>query len=282
MLQQVRTETGKQSSPPHVFLSTIGVGRQFVPFKKNATIFVQGDPAESIFFIQKGRVKLSVVSGGGKEAILGILGEQDFIGENALTSRSPRMATATALSDCLLLRIDRKAMALAISQDTTLSALFVRYLLERNLRHQEDLADQLINPSEKRLARLLMLLAETSGDGGTECVIPKVSQVTLAEMVGTTRSRVSFFLNRFRKLGFIQYKYNARDVLHVNSARLHLVLRDDQPASRSAANNGLTSIQGNRSKKLARLNPAANRVATLTPVEKTQIGPEEVPTRLAS
>lgn len=256
MLSQMKIETGKHA--PHVFLSTTGVGRQFVTFRKNATIFVQGDAAESLFFIQKGRVKLSVVSGGGKEAILGILTENDFVGESVLSNRRPRMSTATAITDCLMLRIDRKAMNLAMAQDATLSALFVSYLLERNLRHQEDLADQLINPSEKRLARLLMLLAESDG---TENIIPKVSQVTLAEMVGTTRSRVSFFLNRFRKLGFIQYKYNARDVLRVNSERLDLVLRDGAVPARETArvSGNVQSITTNRAKR-----PAEGPVALKT------------------
>lgn len=256
MLSQMKIETGKHA--PHVFLSTTGVGRQFVTFRKNATIFVQGDAAESLFFIQKGRVKLSVVSGGGKEAILGILTENDFVGESVLSNRRPRMSTATAITDCLMLRIDRKAMNLAMAQDATLSALFVGYLLERNLRHQEDLADQLINPSEKRLARLLMLLAESDG---TENIIPKVSQVTLAEMVGTTRSRVSFFLNRFRKLGFIQYKYNARDVLRVNSERLDLVLRDGAVPVRETArvSGNVQSITANRAKR-----PAEGPVALKT------------------
>jgi len=266
MLSQMKIETGKHA--PHVFLSTTGVGRQFVTFRKNATVFVQGDAAESLFFIQKGRVKLSVVSGNGKEAILGILTESDFVGESVLSNRHPRMSTATAITDCLMLRIDRKAMNLALAQDATLSALFTGYLLERNLRHQEDLADQLINPSEKRLARLLMLLAEPDG---AENIIPKVSQVTLAEMVGTTRSRVSFFLNRFRKLGFIQYKYNARDVLRVNSERLDLVLRDESAAGREKARVGgnVQSITANRAKRQTEAAGLKNRRATgLASVEK--------------
>jgi CRP-like cAMP-binding protein len=261
----MKIETGKRA--PHVFLSTTGVGRQFVTFRKNATIFVQGDVAESLFFIQKGRVKLSVVSGSGKEAILGILTDNDFLGESALANRRPRMSTATALSDCLMLRIDRKAMNLAMAQDATLASLFVGHLLERNLRHQEDLADQLINPSEKRLARLLMLLAESDG---TENIIPKVSQVTLAEMVGTTRSRVSFFLNRFRKLGFIQYKYNARDVLRVNSERLDLVLRDEPVPFRETARVGgnVQSITAKRAKRQTEAGGLKNRHTAPAPVEK--------------
>lgn len=290
MLSQMKIETGRHA--PHVFLSTTGVGRQFVTFRKNATIFVQGDVAESLFFVQKGRVKLSVVSGSGKEAILGILTENDFVGECVLSNRGPRLSTATAITDCLMLRIDRKAMNLAMAQDATLSALFVNYLLERNLRHQEDLADQLINPSEKRLARLLMLLAEPDGN---ENIIPKVSQVTLAEMVGTTRSRVSFFLNRFRKLGFIQYKYNARDVLRVNSERLDLVLRDETATDRlpAAVGGNVRSITSNRAKRPVEAGPVAvkNRKATtLAPVEKFESGttpakterPEVSSTRLAS
>src|SRR6267142_7180700 len=178
--------------------------------------------------------------------------------------------STTAVTDCLMLRIDRKAMNLALAQDATLSALFTGYLLERNLRHQEDLADQLINPSEKRLARLLMLLAEFDG---TENIIPKVSQVTLAEMVGTTRSRVSFFLNRFRKLGFIQYKYNARDVLRVNSERLDLVLRDESAAGREKARVGgnVQSITANRAKRQTEAAGLKNRRARS---EERRVGKE--------
>ena len=247
MVQQVGTANESRYFPSHTFLSTIGEGRRLVSFKKDDTIFAQGEAPEAVFFIRSGRVKLSVVSGRGKEVTLGIFGEHSLVGESGLAGRFPRMSSATAMTDCVLMRIEKKAMTLAIRRDSTLATLFVQYLLERNIRHQEDLVDQLFNCSEKRLARVLLLLADSDKKGASGTVVPKVSQETLAEMVGTTRSRVSRFLNRFRKRGLIHY--SAGDDLHVCRSLLHVVLRDDNPAgslanhsSSGGANRGLASL----------------------------------------
>jgi CRP-like cAMP-binding protein len=205
------------------FLATIGEGRKVVAFPKKQTIFTQGDAADAVFYIQKGKVRLTVVSKVGKEATLGILSEGEFFGEGSLAGQLLRMGSATAMTDCELLRIDRKAMMLALHREHTFSDLFVAYLLARNIRYEEDLVDQLFNSSEKRLARILLLLARFGKEGVPETVIPKISQETLAEMIGTTRSRVSFFMNRFRKLGFLDY---GRSGLHVHSSLLNVVLHD--------------------------------------------------------
>jgi CRP/FNR family cyclic AMP-dependent transcriptional regulator len=194
-------------------------------FPKKDMIFVQGDSTDGLFFVQKGKVKLSVVSEGGKEATLGILGESDFFGEGGLAGQLVRMSSATAVTDCVILHVEKKAMRLAMTLEPKLSALFVKYLLKRNIRYQEDLVDQLFNSSEKRLARILLLMAHFGKEGVSEMVVPRLSQETLAEMVGTTRSRVSFFMNRFRKLSFINY--DVGDNLHVHSSLLNVVLHDD-------------------------------------------------------
>ena len=174
-------------------------------------------------------MQLSVVSEDGKEATLGILGEGDFFGEGGLAGQLLRMSSATAMTDCVLLHIERKAMMLAMSLEPKLSAMFVKYLLKRNIRYQDDLVDQLFNSSEKRLARVLLLMAQFGKEGVSEMSVPRLSQETLAEMVGTTRSRVSFFMNRFRKLGFINY--DVGDNLHVHSSLLNVVLHDDDGIS---------------------------------------------------
>jgi CRP/FNR family cyclic AMP-dependent transcriptional regulator len=208
---------------PKKFLATIGEGRKVVDFPKKQTIFAQGDAADAVFYIQEGKVRLTVVSKSGKEATLGILSEGQFFGEGSLAGQSLRMGSATALTDCELLRIDKKAMMLALHREHTFSDLFVTYLLARNIRYEEDLVDQLFNSSEKRLARLLLLLAHFGKEGVPETVIPKISQETLAEMIGTTRSRVSFFMNRFRELGFLDYGESG---LQVHSSLLNVVLHD--------------------------------------------------------
>ena len=208
---------------PKEFLATIGVGRKVVVFPKKQTIFTQGDAADAVFYIQEGEVRLSVVSKTGKEATLGILREGDFFGEGSLAGQPLRMGSATAMTDCELLRIDKKAMVRALHREHTFSDLFVAYLLARNVRYEEDLVDQLFNSSEKRLARILLLLARFGKEGVPETVIAKISQETLAEMIGTTRSRVSFFMNRFRKLGFVDYGGNG---LQVHSSLLNIVLHD--------------------------------------------------------
>ena len=208
---------------PQSFLAKIGVGKKDVVFPKKQTIFAQGDPADSVFYIQEGKVRLTVVSKIGKEATLGILSEGEFFGEGSLAGQAVRMGSATAMTDCELLRIDKKAMMEALHREHEFSDVFVAYLLARNIRYEEDLVDQLFNSSEKRLARVLLLLAHFGKEGVPETVIPKISQETLADMVGTTRSRVSFFMNRFRKLGFVDY---GGDGLQVHSSLLNVVLHD--------------------------------------------------------
>jgi CRP/FNR family transcriptional regulator, cyclic AMP receptor protein len=209
---------------PKKFLATIGEGRKVVAFPSKQTIFTQGEAADAVFYIQQGKVRLTVVSKIGKEATLGILSEGEFFGEGGLAGQSLRMGSATAMTDCELLQIDKKAMVLALHREHTFSDLFVAYLLARNIRYEEDLVDQLFNSSEKRLARILLLLAHFGKEGVPEIVIPKISQETLAEMIGTTRSRVSFFMNRFRTLGFVDY--DGGSGLQVHSSLLNIVLHD--------------------------------------------------------
>lgn len=200
-----------------------GLGRKIIDFKKHQTIFSQGDDANAVFYIQKGRVRLTVISKRGKEATIALLGSRDFLGEECIAGIQPqRMATAAALTSCTLLRIERKEMLRVLHEEKQFSEVFVSYLLGRNIRFQEDLIDQLFNSSEKRLARALLLLARFGKEGVPETVVPKISQETLAEMIGTTRSRVSFFMNRFRKLGFIEYN----GTLRVHSSLLNIVLHD--------------------------------------------------------
>jgi CRP/FNR family cyclic AMP-dependent transcriptional regulator len=213
----------KRDFDPSDFLAAIGSGRKIVTFSKKQTIFTQGDAADTVFYIQEGKVRLTVVSKVGKEATLGILNPRDFFGEGSLAGQPLRMGSASAMTDCELMQIDKKAMMLALHQEHTLSDLFTAYLLGRNIRYEADLVDQLFNSSEKRLARVLLLLAHFGKEGVPEVVIPKISQETLAEMVGTTRSRVSFFMNRFRKLGFLDYGENG---LQVHSSLLNVVLHD--------------------------------------------------------
>ena len=218
---QSRSSTVRRDFDPKKFLATIGQGRKVVAFPRKQTIFTQGNSADAVFYIQQGKVRLTVVSQIGKEATLGILNEGDFFGEGCLAGQPLRMGSATAMTDCELMRIDKKAMMLALHQEHTLSDLFTAYLLGRNIRYEEDLVDQLFNSSEKRLARTLLLLAHFGKEGVPEAVVPKISQETLAEMVGTTRSRVSFFMNRFRKLGFVDYGESG---LQVHSSLLNVVL----------------------------------------------------------
>ena len=204
------------------FLANIGQGRRLLEFSKKTSIFTQGEPADAIFYLQKGKVKLSVVSQQGKEAIIGLLAAGDFFGEGSIAGQPLRMSTALAMTDCSVIRIEKKAMMQVLHQQHAMSDMFVAYLLARNIRYEEDLVDQLFNSSEKRLARILLLLARFGKEGTPEPVIPAITQETLAEMVGTTRSRVNYFLNRFRKLGFI--KYNGE--MEVHSSLLNVVLHD--------------------------------------------------------
>jgi len=205
------------------FLSTIDGGRTLAVFPKKETIFRQGDSSDSVFYVQKGKVKLTVLSKAGKEATIGILNEGDFFGEGCLTGQPFRLCSATAMTDCSVMRIDKKSMNDVLHREHAFSDMFVAYLLARNIRYEADLVDQLFNSSEKRLARILLLLAQFGKEGKPETVIPKMSQETLAEMVGTTRGRVNFFMNRFRQMGFVDY---SSEGLQVHSSLLNIVLND--------------------------------------------------------
>src|SRR5271166_4558896 len=209
---------------PHTFLSTIGKDRHLLSFPKRGTIFAQGDASDGLFFIQQGNVRLSVKSEGGKKATLAILSEDDFFGEGGLAGQLVRMSSAIAVTDCVLLHIEKGAMMVAMSREPKLAVTFVKYLLKRIIRDQDDLVDQLFNVSEKRLARVLLSMAHFDKKRVFDLPVPSLSQGTLAEMVGTTRSRVSFFMNRFRKLGFVNY--DGRDDLRVRSSLLSVVQND--------------------------------------------------------
>jgi CRP/FNR family transcriptional regulator, cyclic AMP receptor protein len=216
----------KREFDPNIFLATIGEGRKMVAVPKKQTIFAQGDDADAVFYIQKGKVRLTVVSKTGREATIAILSEGNFFGEGSLAGQVCRMGSAAAMTACEVLRVEKKAMMGALHREHAFSDMFVAYLLARNIRYEEDLVDQLFNSSEKRLARILLLLARFGKEGAPEIVVPKISQETLAEMVGTTRSRVSFFMNRFRKLGFIHYAGGVEGGLQVHSSLLNVVLHD--------------------------------------------------------
>jgi len=205
-----------------LFLMKIGSGKTPCKAENKQIIFSQGDAADAVFYIQKGKVKLTVVSQQGKEAVVAILEPASFFGEACLAGETVRMATASSLEDTTILRIEKRAMIDVLHQEPAFSELFMRYVLSRNIRIQEDLVDHLFNSSEKRLARVLLLLAHFGKDTPPDTAIAKISQETLAEMVGTTRSRVSFFLNKFRKLGFINYNGD----LHIHSSLLNVVLHD--------------------------------------------------------
>src|SRR6202171_483693 len=237
-MKQITHPKKKLDFNPHAFLSTIGKGRDMASFQKKNTIFAQGDPTDGLFFIQKGKVQLSVVSDDGKEATLGILSERDFFGEGGLAGQPLRMSSAIAMTDCVLLHVKKKALLAAMSLQPKLSALFMKDLLKRNIRYQDDLVDQLFNSSEKRLARVLLLMAHFGKEGVSEMSVPRLSQETMAEMIGTTRSRVSFFMNRFRKLGFINYD---SDSLRVYSSLLNILLQDDDEITATAEDEDSTS-----------------------------------------
>jgi CRP/FNR family transcriptional regulator, cyclic AMP receptor protein len=209
---------------PSAFLSTMDSGRKIATLTKKQTIFTQGDSSDAVFHIQKGKVRLTVVSQSGKEATIGILIEGDFFGEGCLKGQPLRMCSATAMTDCSVMKIDKQSMIEVLHREHAFSDMFVAYLLTKNIRYEEDLVDQLFNSSEKRLARILLLLAHFGKDGKHETLIPKMSQETLAEMVGTTRSRVNFFMNRFRKLGFVDY--DGGSGFQVHSSLLNIVLHD--------------------------------------------------------
>ncbi|MGO8759709.1 MAG: Crp/Fnr family transcriptional regulator [Terracidiphilus sp.] len=216
-------ELEKPSFDAAAFLATAGLGRQLVQLKPKETFFAQGEPADAVFYLQKGRAKVTVVSKAGKEATITLLTAGDFVDEEALAgAEGLRLTTATALAACTALKIRRDEMVRVIHDEHKFSDLFLKFLLARSMRIQADLVDQLFNSSEKRLARILLLMAEFGNPGGSEILIPKVSQQTLAEMAGTTRSRVSFFMNRFRKLGFLHYNGGIR----VHKSLLNVILHD--------------------------------------------------------
>ena len=212
---------------PKVFLSKVNGGRAISEYRKDQIIFRQGDPSDAVFYIQSGKVKTTVVSEQGKEAVVALLGTGDFFGEGCLTGQPQRLATVSALTECVIVRISKTDITRVIHEEPAFAELFISHLLARNSRVEEDLVDQLFNSSEKRLARTLLLLANFGKEGRPEPIIAKVSQETLAEMIGTTRSRVSFFMNKFRKLGLIDYNGN----IEVHSSLLNVVLRD-QPQLR--------------------------------------------------
>jgi CRP/FNR family cyclic AMP-dependent transcriptional regulator len=216
---------GKVTLDPKIFLTKAGEGKAISKYRKDQIVFSQGDVADAVFYIQQGKVKLTVVSEQGKEAVIAILGPGHFFGEGCLNGHPLRIATTRAIDECVITRLEKATMIATIHNEPEFSELFMSYLLTRSSRIEEDLIDQLFNSSEKRLARLLLLLANFGKEGRPEPIVGKYSQETLAEMIGTTRSRVSFFMNKFRKLGFIEY--NGK--LEVNNSLLNVVLYD-QPA----------------------------------------------------
>jgi CRP/FNR family cyclic AMP-dependent transcriptional regulator len=212
----------KKQFDPKLYLAKVGEGRVVAVYGPKAAIFSQGEPADTVFYIQEGRVKLTVVSRQGKEAVIAILGPGDFFGEGCLAGQLTRMASATAMAKSSVLRLAKPLLVRLLREEPAFSEMFLMHMLSRNIRFEADLVDQLFNSSEKRLARVLLLLANFGTQGEPQTVIPKISQETLAEIIGTTRSRVSFFMNRFRKLGFIEYNGG----LEVRSSLLSVVLHD--------------------------------------------------------
>jgi CRP/FNR family transcriptional regulator, cyclic AMP receptor protein len=218
-----RTRNPASLFDPKTFLESAGMGKTVLHYRPKQAIFSQGDCADAVFYIREGKVRLSVLSKQGKEATIALLGSGDFLGEGCIASEQPlRLATATAITQCSMLRIEKSRMVRTLHEEQGFSDMFLGYMIERHNRTQADLVDQLFNSSEKRLARALLLLSRIGKKDKTETVIPRVSQETLAEMVGTTRSRVNFFMNKFRKLGFIDYNGG----LEVNSSLLSIVLHE--------------------------------------------------------
>ena len=217
-----KAKSKKPAFDVKLFLDSAGLGRKVGKFQGKETVFAQGDPAENVMYIQEGGVKLTVVNTSGREAVIAILGPGDFFGEGCLAGQAVTMATATTIAPTIVLVIDKNEMIRVLHGEHEFSDRFIAYMLTRNIRVEEDLIDQLFNSSEKRLARTLLLLARYGKPGDPKKVLPKMSQEMLAEMIGTTRSRVNFFMNKFRKLGFIQYKGS----IHVNNSLLSVVLHD--------------------------------------------------------
>jgi CRP/FNR family cyclic AMP-dependent transcriptional regulator len=212
----------RPSFNPKAFLAKVGDGRSIDHYDKDRVVFSQGDPADAVFYIQKGKAKVTVVSEQGKEAVVAMFGTNDFFGEGCLTAQVQRIATVTTMTDCVIMRLEKAAVVDVIHREPAFSEMFIAHLLGRTIRVEADLVDQLFNSSEKRLARLLLLLANFGKEGKPEPIIAKISQETLAEMIGTTRSRVSFFMNKFRKLGLIDYNGG----IHVHSSLLNVVLHE--------------------------------------------------------
>jgi CRP/FNR family transcriptional regulator, cyclic AMP receptor protein len=219
----MKSKGGSPPFDPRVFLTKANGGKTIVKCRNKETVYVQGDPADAVFYIQAGRVKLTVVSYQGREAVIAILGAGEFFGEGCLAGQPLRMASATALSDCSFMRLGKSEMIRLLHEEPSFSEVFIAHLLTHGIRIEEDLVDQMFNSSEKRLARVLLLMANFGKPGQPELVIPKISQETLAEIIGTTRSRVSYFMNRFRKLGFVDYSGGS---LAVHSSLLTVVLND--------------------------------------------------------
>ena len=223
LMPEPQAKKGDAGFNPETFLATAGLGRKILTLKKNETAYAQGDPADSLFYVQRGRLRVTVTSTRGKEATIALVGPKEFLGENCMVSAHPvRLATATAMTDCTLFKISKADMVRVLHEKHELSDMFVSFLLSKNARIQADLVDQLFNSSEKRLARILLLLAQFGKESKPETVVPKISQEVLAEMIGTTRSRVSFFMNRFRKLGFIEYNGEIR----VHNTLLNIFLQE--------------------------------------------------------
>jgi CRP/FNR family cyclic AMP-dependent transcriptional regulator len=212
----------RPSFNPKAFLAKVGEGRNIGKYRKSEIVFSQGDPADKVFYIQKGKVKVTVVSEQGKEAVVAILGANDFFGEGCLAGQSQRLSTVATMEASTIVELEKAAIVRVLHEEPSFSEMFITHLLSRTIRVEADLVDQLFNSSEKRLARLLLLLANFGKEGSPQPMIAKISQETLAEMIGTTRSRVSFFMNKFRKLGFITYNGG----IHVHSSLLNAVLHD--------------------------------------------------------
>jgi CRP/FNR family cyclic AMP-dependent transcriptional regulator len=208
---------------PKSFLAKIGEGRTISKYRKDQIVFSQGDPADAVFYVQKGKVKVTVVSDRGKEAVVAILGADEFCGEGCLAGQPRRMSTVAAMTECMVMRLEKTSIIRVLRDEPAFSEIFISHLLARTILVEEDLVDQLFNSSEKRLARLLLLLANFGKEGRPGPMIAKISQETLAEMIGTTRSRVSFFMNKFRRLGFVDYNGGG---LEVHSSLLNVVLHD--------------------------------------------------------
>jgi CRP-like cAMP-binding protein len=222
------TETTKFDFDPKTFLATVNGSRTVSRYRTHQTIFSQGDPADAVFYIQEGNVKVCVISELGKEAVVALHNEGDFFGEGCLSGQPLRLATVAAMTKCVIMRIEKATMIRVLHEEPAFSEMFLAYILARNARVEEDLVDQLFNSSEKRLARLLLIMANFGKEGKPEPVIAKISQETLAEMIGTTRSRVSHFMNKFRKLGFIEYN----GTMKVHTSLLNMVLHENPQLKR--------------------------------------------------